>query len=524
MITKKVLWFFPIILFTVVSCGLLNLNNFASWLDEEVDSHELIIEEGQPSTEDHIFIPDAAQLDPAHGASYFEFSICPFDLPASKNLRCGYLYVPEDRSQPNSPVIKLAIVVIPSVNTSPEDAPLLYLSGGPGDSAISELGLWLSSPLRQNRDIILLDQRGTGYSKPHLGCPELESIEWEEDVMSGIQACRERLISEGVHLSAYQSSESAADIHELRLALGIESWDLLGVSYGTRLALTVMRDFPEGIRSVVLDSVYPPNANAYTEQPYHIAVALHRMFEGCAADPGCRADFPGLEQVFYELLDELTSEPLEFDDGSTLDDRTLIAEMTDLLYDTSAISFIPYAIYEAYQGGYDPLLDLMDGEHWPEYDGEDWFDFDEALYESDGVYYSVECAESLPFGDLNDAWEMVKGFPSAISLPLYDDLKSVYDVCDIWQVTHAGVLEMAAVSSQIPALILAGEYDPVTPPAWALLASATLPNHFYFTVPRGGHAVMDSGPCVLTIIEQFLSDPFTQPGADCLTPLDFLRP
>lgn len=524
MFTKKVLWFMPIILFALVSCGLLEPNNLTHWLDDEADSHESIIIERSPSLGDQNATPGSAQSDSSNGAGYFEFSNCPFDLPASEEIRCGYLNTREDRSQPNSPLIKLAIVIIPKLNTASDAVPLLYLSGGPGDSAISELATWLSSPLRNNRDIILIDQRGTGYSKPHLGCPELESTEWDQDLMSGIQACRDRLVKEGINLSAYRTVESAADIHELRLALGIESWDLLGVSYGSRLAMVLMRDFPEGIRSVVLDSAYPPNVNSYTEQPYHILAALHRLFDGCADDPVCAYHYPDLEQVFYVLLDELAYDPLTFDDGSLLDDSALVSELTDLLYDTSAIAFIPYVIYEAYLGDFDPLLDLMDGEHWPEYDGPDWFDFDEDLYESDGVYYSMECSESVPSGDLDDAWALIKGFPSVISHILYDDLEAVFQACAIWGVRGAGEYEMAAVSSQIPTLILAGEYDPVTPPIWALMASETLPNGYYYEVPRGGHALMDSGACAMRIIGQFLESPLSRPNADCLRPLEFVEP
>jgi pimeloyl-ACP methyl ester carboxylesterase len=506
---KRSLLVLIIALFVLSACRLLDINSIMDWvLEEEQDTSWLIT-----------VLPDAVDQKPGQ----LSFTDCPFTQPTSDLVRCGYLYVNEDYQQEDSPLIRLAVVILPSLNSTAEPDPILYLSGGPGDSAIAELGEWLSSPLRQDREIILLDQRGSGYSVPHLGCPELDDLDWDADVMESIRSCRDRLLADGVNLSAYHSAASAADIDQLRLALGYDRWNLLGVSYGTRLALTVMRDFPEGIRSVVLDSVYPPNADAYTEQPYHIASALQGLFDGCASDPACRQEFPDLEQVFYALMAELEADPLEFEDGSIWDGAGLIMDITDLLYVSSAISFLPYAIYEAYDQNYDPLLDLIDGDDSLDED-QVWFEFDEDLYESDGAYYAVECYESVPFGDREAAWDLLVDFPNELALPLFYDLEDIHSACEVWDGGRADDREIQAVTSLIPTLLLAGEYDPVTPPAWARLAGTTLANHYYFELPRGGHALIDSGPCMLEIIHDFINHPDSEPDGHCLVPFDFVIP
>ncbi len=487
-------------------------------LVEVFDLVEWIFEAEDLSREWDAFPETGDQL-----AGQFIDTDCAFANPAPDEVRCGYLNVHEVHGNINSSLIRLAVVIISAIGPDYQQDPILYLSGGPGDSAIVELGDWLGSPLRQGREIILLDQRGTGYSQPNLGCPELTELSWDEDVLDAIRRCRHRLAERGIDLSAYHSVASALDIALLRQALGYESWNLLGVSYGTRLALTVMRDHPEGLRSVVLDSVYPLNADAYTEQPYHVAAALLSLFNGCQADPVCNRHYPDLADVFFDLLTDLEADPLIFDDDSEWDADGFIYDLTDLLYVTGAISFLPYAIYEAHYQNYDPLLDLVNGE------GDSWHeatpvDFNDDLYESDGVFYSVECYESKVFGDLEAAWNLLVDVPEVLALPLFYDLETFYDACVIWDVGRADWIENQPVTSQVPTLLLAGEYDPVTPPAWALLAADTLTNHFYFEMPRGGHALIDSGPCMLGIIQDFLNSPYLAPDGDCLVPLDFILP
>src|SRR3972149_6467901 len=170
---------------------------------------------------------------------------------------------------------------------------------------------------------VVMCPRASGHSRPHLHCPAPEEmykgtlnddLTLEESRAKGLEAvtrCRDRLVgSEGVNLPSYRSAESAADVNDLRLALEYEQWNIYGVSYGTRLGLTVMRDFPQGVRSVVLDSSYPLQANLYTGIQANARRALDVFFNGCAADPGGTASYPYLREVFFQTIDDLNANPV----------------------------------------------------------------------------------------------------------------------------------------------------------------------------------------------------------------------
>lgn len=172
--------------------------------------------------------------------------------------------------------------------------------GGPGGETLAILDVFFADaflPFLRDRDLVIFDQRGVGLSEPSLVCPEIRQLSREllDDDLSAAtlgleleawRRCRDRLLAEGVDLSAYNSAASAADVVALRTALGYESWNLLGVANGSRLELTVMRDDPDGVRAVVLDSAYPPHRSTVKELPANFDRALGVLFAGCAQDAG----------------------------------------------------------------------------------------------------------------------------------------------------------------------------------------------------------------------------------------------
>ena len=178
------------------------------------------------------------------------------------------------------------------------------------------------APILDVCDLVFFDQRGTGYSEPSLACPEfidltldildddLSLAQGNQRQLEALAACGDRLLQEGIDLTAYNSAENAADVADLRLVLGYEEWNLYGVSYGTRLAQTIVRDHPEGIRSIILDSAYPLAANIQLETAVNADRAFALFFAGCAADPACAVAYPDLEQVFAELVVQLNESPL----------------------------------------------------------------------------------------------------------------------------------------------------------------------------------------------------------------------
>jgi pimeloyl-ACP methyl ester carboxylesterase len=234
----------------------------------------------------------------------FELGACLIAPPQDVAIECGDLVVLADRSQPDGATLRLAVIRLPSTGPAPNPAPLVFLAGGPGQGASGALQLFTNaslpdSALRENHTLLLIDQRGTGFSQPMLICPEVDALatrpdsgtispqEAQERGFAAFAACRTRLLAEGVSLADYTTAENAADINDLRLALGYEQVDLYRVSYGSRLALTVMRDFPQAVRSVVLTSPLPPQADLLAGRGLAFNNALETLSATCANDPAC---------------------------------------------------------------------------------------------------------------------------------------------------------------------------------------------------------------------------------------------
>jgi pimeloyl-ACP methyl ester carboxylesterase len=435
-------------------------------------------------------------------------------------VQCAYLIVPEDRTDPEGAQVELAVAILPSRSANPLPDPIIYLEGGPGGSALLGIESWVDSALRDERDLILFDQRGTGLSLPSLNC-----IEEEQGDDNGTEACRDRLLAEGINLNAYTSAANAADVADLISQLDYPEVNLLGISYGTRLALTVMRDNASGVRSVILDSPYPPQVSALNEQALNAGLAIQSMLRGCAADPDCDAAFPDLEARFYDLLERLNDEAILAEivnsDGETeqieVTGDDLVAYLSDWLYATDLIGYMPLLIAELDEGFTDTFVflasegDLDEGDYRRQ-DGDDEGD----LSDSEGMYYSVECREEGPFGDLDTARELIETLPAPLADPLIAQVESALDSCDIWQVEPATPREGEPVRSSLPTLILAGEYDPVTPPWWGEIAAETLERSYFFVLPGGGHAVIDASDCMMAITKAFLANPNRAPDGSCL--------
>ena len=458
-------------------------------------------------------------------------STCPFEVLDSENINCGYLTVPENRSKPDSVYVNLAVAIIHAGGVRPRTDPILYLEGGPGGSALADPDYWLESLLHTSCDIILLDQRGTGFSLPSLDCPETDAYTNEDDsgydsIVAAAAACRDRLTLDGVDLAQYNSANSAADVEDLRLALGIDKWNLYGVSYGTRLALTVMRDFPAGVRSVVLDSVYPPNVKGYTEDPANSIAAIEKLIKGCVGDEECAGAFPDLKQRFYRVVADLNKHPVEVGDYTYTGDD-LVNFLFNSLYDTSLIPYLPLVVYAASEANYDPWVKLDKYVTGEEFGGKESAgaktgpprqDEEPPANDADsqGMFYSVECNESVIFSDYDKAAEMVADYPKSVTEGLLASLEETFAVCDIWGAGEAGTVENQAVHSDIPTLVTAGEYDPVTPVRWSKLAQRTLSNSFYVEMPRGGHGVTFDDECGERIVRAFFNRPDKRPATSCM--------
>jgi pimeloyl-ACP methyl ester carboxylesterase len=457
----------------------------------------------------------------------FEKTKCAFPIPEGFQPECGYLIVPEDRSQPDGRTIRLHVAVCRSTNSNPAPDPVNHLIGGPGSSALNN-AQWIlmrgGTEILKQRDYILFDQRGTQYSDPYLYCLPYDQYLWDAHVQNLslaeynagslplLSACLEDWRQQGIDIAAYNSAESAADVNDLRLVLGYHQVNLYGISYGTRLALNILRDHPEGIRSVIIDSIYPPQVNLDLDLALNANRSLQEVFQACAADDTCSSKYGDIEGKFYTVIDRLEAAPVVIHAPGPYRDQLYAVYMDgDLfidvifvqLYSMASIADIPYLIHAAYEGSY--------------------ADFPEPVGGSIGsplstiLFWSTTCGEEVPFEI--DAQEPAGS--ASLPAPLREHFIKTYtlNVCDLWDIPPADPKENEAVLSDIPTLLFSGRYDPVTPPGYGELAAQTLSNHYFYEFPDMAHGVMRSEPCALQIGLAFFDDPLHAPDSSCMNDL-----
>jgi pimeloyl-ACP methyl ester carboxylesterase len=462
----------------------------------------------------------------------FEPAACPFEGAEDRDdVRCGYLVVPENRSVPAGRTLRLAVAVLKSSGTDPQLDPLVFLSGGPGGPSVKYTIARLDSPFwnryRAKRDLVFYDQRGTGFSDPEF-CQEmtfslstatfrgLSAADRKAFVVEAVDACRKKMLAQGIDLASYNTAISAQDLDDLRRALGHEQWNLFGGSYGTRLALTAMRDAPAGIRSVVLDSVWPPNA-PIGESKERLMRSLNLAFGQCAANADCRAAFPNLRRDFFSALNDFEAKPMtlemgdreRFPDGRIVIDGNLLAwGMFQGFYDESFVKVFPLIVRELGARNEKVLTALADG-------------LVQELDVSGGLQYSVECYEWIARVSPEMAEADRLKHPELDVWQAYADER---EVCDAWHDHRAAESALQAVHSEIPVLIFAGEFDPITPPDFGRLAASTLPRSTFIEAPGTGHGVVPYSECAMNIMDVFLDRPSQTLDTTCvaaLTPISF---
>lgn len=445
---------------------------------------------------------DAADL------GLFEYTECPFD--SDDAVECGWLTVPEEHGRSDSPTLLLAVAIVPAANGS-SAPPVIYLAGGPGGSALDDYAAdpdgW-DYPFLQDRDLILLDQRGTGYSIPSLDCPEFAEVDATENPDA---LCYDRLVDEGINFDAFNTRENAADVAMLRTALGLNEWDLLGISYGTRLALEVMASHPAGVRAVILDSPFPRNADTPVEEIYSLTDALTELFADCERDAYCADNYPDLENVFLDTVADLNA-----DETAEIYGDDLVFAVSAAFSDTELIPLIPYVIYEVANGNFDALDELGSGDGYVRQFQDDGSD----RSDSEGMYNSVICHDEFTPDDYDRVETAVVGtIPPELEGALLQSTFDQVQLCEFWNPKAS--VDNTAVSSPIPALILVGQYDVATPPRWATLTAATLPNSTVIEVPGAGHSLLSTVPCTIDIANDFLDAPTRQPDTSCLADIEW---
>lgn len=436
------------------------------------------------------------------------------DSSVPSNVIEGILEVPENRQNPDSRTLKLAYKVLKSKKAGSEKDPIVYLQGGPGAPTLIMEGFWKNHPLRNDRDIVLMDQRGTGASEANctnlgeaifnIASQDLDNAGEIKALKAVLTQCKKAMKQNGVDLAGYTSKENAADFEELRKTLGYKKWNLFGTSYGSRLGLTIMRDFPNGVRSAVFNGVLTPETNLINDQSQNFEHTLFTIIERCKKDENCNNRYPNLKMRLLSVLDKLKSDPLQIDyDGKSFvfnpQDFLLILYLS--LYDRHSLSNIPLLIEAVEKEEKGLLVNALKGIkelytliNWPT-------NFSVMGYEELPFYNDVAMAESLKQSELS----VDLSISSALGMEL---LKG-------WHSFRASEIENQIVVSEIPTLLVSGDLDHVTPVSNATKALKYLKNGHGLIFPNESHNFFNR--CFFQITEDFLNDPSHIPDSECST-------
>ena len=473
----------------------------------------------------------------ARGASGASFQVAPCpqpniagfpDLDFPPGVQCGYLTVLENRAKPDGRRIRIFVMRAPAVSATPRPDPIVYLSGGPGGAGSFEVAFMMKHGINADREVIFVDQRGTHHAEPRVSCPGWERFIYDAVSLpfaaettraadtATIKECRDHWTAAGVDVAAYNSTENAADIAELRVALGIEEWNVYGVSYGSKLALTLLRNHPEGIRSVVLDSVSPPTSNIVEKWWSAPASSFAAIFAACEAQPACGAAYPKLEAQFTATVNRLDSTPavVQVVDESgvpvtvNVDGFAFVFTLI-MTSERGDAAGIPKMIAEAARGDAGPVATAylaLRGPH--QFVGLGGM----------GLALTVFCAEHADLtteaATLAKAKAALPGFPERV-LRVQPKQGRLFTECPIWNVGKAEPGASAPIVSDVPVLILEGAFDAATAPEWVELITPDLKSSQVVSVPFTGHAVLGKSTCAVSIVNAFLDDPTKPVDASC---------
>jgi pimeloyl-ACP methyl ester carboxylesterase len=451
-------------------------------------------------------LPVQAQFVPT-----FEPAPCPIRYAPHYDVTCGYVVTPEHHSDRDGATIRVMVAIFPARSATPAE-PIIYLQGGPGSSGMARFASGLDSfgeTFIQNHAFILLDQRGIGNSLPSLDCPEINEL---HDSALGGQACYDRLVADGVDISAYTTVESAGDVIASADALGYEQVSLFGSSYGSTLAMTVMRHYPDRVRSVILEGVTPPEVDLSTSWASSLQRAWDQVVADCDASERCAAAYPNLDAMLVEVVQRLNAEPLalQVTDPNTgelidltVDGEAVLSGLQSAMYSYALVPRLPLLIAALYAGENEAVIQMAESLAQNNVDRQ-----------SEGAFYAMRCSDDVLTTNVEADQAVLASVRPIFAEHFRDGYTAWEPTCALWG-TQLDPVENTPVVSDIPTLMLNGAYDPVTPPHWADAAAEQLTYGYSYTFPESTHGVLPDF-CATRIVEQFLADPFTEPSHRCL--------
>lgn len=450
----------------------------------------------------------AAAVTPSHAATRLgelEFSTCDLENRRASDVleaECATLEVPEDYTKPEGRKITLRIGLAKAQSAEAEPDPVLFLAGGPGQSAVDSYPMIAASfvRLRERRHVLMIDQRGTGESNT-LKCTTEEGDgtfaaddESLEAQTAFARRCAEELAPKA-DVRQYTTSVAVRDFEAVREAIGAPQWNLVGGSYGTRAAQVYARNHPGAIRSMILDGVVPAEHRLASAHARNLEQALQGIFQRCRDDAACKARFGDPEATLEEMKAELRRSPREvtYRDPKSGESRTemlryghLVGTVRLFAYSPESAALLPLALDEAVKGRADLLMAqsiLATG------------DLGESIMH--GMQLSVMCSEDLPD---------VRTDPLDEKTLLGTDFVTFSKAqCEGWPKGERPADFHAPMVTDIPTLLLSGEFDPVTPPAFGEQAAKGFSKGRHLVVKGRGHIVMGQG-CLPRLAADFVAD------------------
>jgi pimeloyl-ACP methyl ester carboxylesterase len=439
-----------------------------------------------------------------------------------ENIEWGYLNVPENWDKPEGKIIKIAVAILKSTSKNIDSNPVVYVEGGPGAGGIEGIWSWLKHPLRKNSDIVLVDVRGTGNSLPKF-CPDLgkkfleilaknqNSTQDEQQKTIAAMACKQDLINRDIDINAYNSKSIAKDLNALKRALKYNKWNVYGVSYGTYTAQVYANDFPQDIKSLILDSSISDISQYYNHNTINYMNSLKKVFNACENDPNCSKQYPNLESAYYATIERLDKKPITVKvDKKIIPNGEFTYNVEDFkisiqqsLYHRKLIELLPLLITEFNKGNKNTLSSLVAA-------------FSGALGLDYGAYYCVSCNEAIPNNSISEfdkdaiKYKKLKG-----GLSFY---RSDFLVCDKW---NLGVGKSSKLLNDLsnlstltaPVLVFSGAFDPITPASNGKSTVDKFKNGFLVNAPVFGHAPSFS-KIGFKIVDEFISNPGQNPDVN----------
>lgn len=453
-------------------------------------------------------VPASVVANAAPATPAFIAGACPTPpqpITELRRARCGQLIVPENRMLRNSPKVRLSVAIVAARSSRPKRDPIVWLAGGPGDDAITEIPMALAGKLNADRDVIFMSQRGTYTAQPRLTCAVVDR--WTGQTLNvpydsaaagnaylvATRECFRELRARTSDLGAYNTLESADDLEDLRTALQIPKWNVYGISYGTDLALTYLREHPGGIRSIAIDGVFPPSLAGGVASWISAGEGINAVFKACHLQARCRRDYGDIAATFRRLVIRYEASQKTVEVNVANQKAKVKVKISGGMLVQWAVSpgthvaaKVPAAIYALAHGDPVPIASTWAAPR---------IDAGASGIFANGLFYGVSCGEWVPYETENDVIAAGRRafptFPISV-LKHAATLPFMRENCREWKVPAVSPVVRRTVASNVPALVINAQYDGQTAASFGDYVAKKLSNATVVTIPNVAHVAFGS--------------------------------